>query len=78
MPEIILTDDGSHTLFVPELGEHYHSIHGAIQESGFIFINCGLAFSTADPVRIFEAGFGTGLNALLTGIYALTHDREIL
>ena len=78
MPEIIITEDGSHTLFVPELGEYYHSIHGAIRESDFIFINCGLDFSTADPVRIFEAGFGTGLNALLTGIYALTHDREIL
>ena len=77
MPEIILTSDGSHTLFVPELGEHYHSIHGAIQESDFIFINCGLDYSRANPVRIFEAGFGTGLNALLSGIYANAHNRQI-
>jgi tRNA U34 5-methylaminomethyl-2-thiouridine-forming methyltransferase MnmC len=74
---IVNTSDGSHTLFVPELGEHYHSIHGAISESEFIFINCGLDYSGANPVRIFEAGFGTGLNALLSAVYSLAHDREI-
>jgi tRNA U34 5-methylaminomethyl-2-thiouridine-forming methyltransferase MnmC len=75
--EIVTTEDGSNTLFVPELREHYHSIHGAIQESNFIFINRGLDFSNANPVRIFEVGFGTGLNVLLSGIYAHTHNREI-
>jgi tRNA U34 5-methylaminomethyl-2-thiouridine-forming methyltransferase MnmC len=74
---IIKTSDGSHTLLAPELGEHYHSIHGAIQESDFIFIGCGLNYSEANPVRIFEAGFGTGLNAFLTSVYAFTHDRDI-
>ena len=31
--ELKLTSDGSYTLYVPELDEHYHSIHGAVQES---------------------------------------------
>ncbi len=29
--EIIITKDGSPTLYIPELDEHYHSIHGAVQ-----------------------------------------------
>jgi tRNA U34 5-methylaminomethyl-2-thiouridine-forming methyltransferase MnmC len=78
MPEIILTEDGSHTLFVPELNEHYHSVYGAIQESAFIFIGCGLHFSKADPLRIFEVGFGTGLNAFLTAIDAPSQNRKII
>jgi tRNA U34 5-methylaminomethyl-2-thiouridine-forming methyltransferase MnmC len=40
--EIILTEDGSHTLRVEELDECYHSIHGAAQESMHIFVNEGL------------------------------------
>jgi tRNA U34 5-methylaminomethyl-2-thiouridine-forming methyltransferase MnmC len=64
--ELILTSDGSHTLFVPELNEHYHSIHGAVQESALVYIKNGLEFCAADPLQIFEVGFGTGLNALLT------------
>ena len=59
MTEIILTADGSHTLYVPELNEHYHSVHGAIQESEFIFINNGYEACKADPVNILEIGFGT-------------------
>ena len=35
------TDDGSATLFVPELNEHYHSTKGARTESQHIFINMG-------------------------------------
>lgn len=39
---IEITEDGSHTLYVPELNEHYHSTHGALQESTHIFIREGL------------------------------------
>ena len=42
--QIKTTEDGSHTLFVPELNEHYHSVNGAIQESHHIFINAGLEY----------------------------------
>ncbi len=64
--KLITTGDGSHTLFVPELNEHYHSVNGAIRESEHIFIKNGFLTCETNPVRIFEAGFGTGLNALLT------------
>ena len=60
------TDDGSATLFVPELNEHYHSTKGARTESQHIFINMGLKASAAPSPHILEIGFGTGLNAWLT------------
>jgi tRNA U34 5-methylaminomethyl-2-thiouridine-forming methyltransferase MnmC len=62
---IQLTADGSHTLFIPEMNEHYHSVNGAIQESYHVFIKAGLQ-RMKNNVRILEIGFGTGLNAFLT------------
>ena len=53
------TDDGSATLFVPELNEHYHSTKGARTESQHIFINMGLKASAAPSPHILEIGFGT-------------------
>ncbi|HAN00637.1 MAG TPA: SAM-dependent methyltransferase [Marinilabiliales bacterium] len=77
--QIILTSDGSHTLFVPLLGEHYHSIHGAIQESRHVFIQTGLGPLNAPKcIKILEIGFGTGLNALLAMQFAHQHQIEIL
>ena len=66
--EIIMTADGSHTLYVPDLKEHYHSTFGAIQESEHVYIKEGLliAKSIFSEINILEVGFGTGLNALLT------------
>ncbi len=68
--ELRMTGDGSHTLYVPDLREHYHSIHGAVDESRHIYIGCGLLHAAASKstVEILEIGFGTGLNALLTCI----------
>lgn len=60
------TEDGSPTIYLPELDEHYHSVHGAIQESSHIFIKAGLRSLPAGHIRILEVGFGTGLNAFLT------------
>ncbi|MBK8882363.1 MAG: tRNA (5-methylaminomethyl-2-thiouridine)(34)-methyltransferase MnmD [Bacteroidales bacterium] len=77
MSKIITTSDGSHTIYVPELNEHYHSIHGAVQESNFIFINSGYDKCEASPLRIFEAGFGTGLNALLTALKCNNENRQV-
>lgn len=77
MIQLKTTSDGSHTLYVPELNEHYHSIHGAVQESKIIFIAAGFDRSRADPLNIFEVGFGTGLNALLTCIKCASGKREV-
>ena len=73
--EIIITADGSHSVAIPELNVSYHSRHGAIQESKHVFIEAGFRYCSGsldrpDPVRIFEMGFGTGLNAFLTAIEA--------
>ena len=45
------TEDGSATLFVPELNEHYHSVKGARTESQHIFIDMGVKAS-ATAARI--------------------------
>ncbi len=66
--KIIVTEDGSNTIFVPSLNEHYHSTHGAIQESMHVFIKSGLREVAKSEISIFELGFGTGLNAFLTAI----------
>jgi tRNA U34 5-methylaminomethyl-2-thiouridine-forming methyltransferase MnmC len=64
--EIIITGDGSKTIYLPEWNEHYHSSHGALQEAQHVFIKHGLSTQKEDYITILEMGFGTGLNALLT------------
>lgn len=64
--KIEITADGSHTLFVPHLNEHYHSTNGAVQESQHIFIEAGLHHCGKENINVLEIGFGTGLNAFLT------------
>lgn len=64
-PELVKTEDGSDTLFIRELGEHYHSTFGAVQESMHVFIRAGLRQCEQPSLNIFEVGFGTGLNAYL-------------
>lgn len=63
------TADGSQTLYRSDLDEHYHSVHGARQESMHVFIEMGLRpLMNRSGLKIFEMGFGTGLNALLTEV----------
>lgn len=76
--EIKLTEDGSHTIFIPELNEHYHSTHGAIQEAIHIYISAGLKFTDRSPIRILEIGFGTGLNTYLSLVEAENSNRSII
>jgi len=75
--KIELTADGSHTLFVPALDEHYHSVNGAIQESTHIFIDAGLHQCNKNSISILEIGFGTGLNAFLTLLDAQNKGTNI-
>ena len=62
------TADGSNTIYLPLLDEHYHSVKGALTESMHVFIDCGLHHTSKKSVRLLEIGFGTGLNALLTAL----------
>jgi tRNA U34 5-methylaminomethyl-2-thiouridine-forming methyltransferase MnmC len=75
--ELVITKDGSHTLFVPELNEHYHSIFGAIQESKHVFIKEGLNYLNRKSITIFEIGLGTGLNAILTLMEAVQNNFRL-
>jgi len=76
-PELVKTADGSDTLFVTELGEHYHSTFGAVQESRHIFIDAGLRQCGQPFINLFEVGFGTGLNAYLTVLESLKTNQTI-
>lgn len=64
------TTDGSATIYLPELDEHYHSVKGALTESQYVFVDSGLKYCRKKEVRILEIGFGTGLNAALTAMAA--------
>jgi tRNA U34 5-methylaminomethyl-2-thiouridine-forming methyltransferase MnmC len=77
MNQLVRTSDGSHTIFVPEMNEHYHSIHGAVLESELVYIKNGLMFCGKNPLNIFEVGFGTGLNAVLSAIFAFDNKRTV-
>jgi len=74
--EKITTNDGCHSLYVPELDEHYHSTHGAFNEAMHVFINHGLLATTSD-VAILEVGFGTGLNAWLSCLTSAKEKRHL-
>jgi tRNA U34 5-methylaminomethyl-2-thiouridine-forming methyltransferase MnmC len=75
------TADGSNTLFNETIGEHYHSKHGALQESKHVFIEAGLKYAEqtfpGQPLAILEIGFGTGLNFLMTARHAEGSDLEL-
>lgn len=75
--EIRISEDGSHTLYLPSIEETYHSIHGAINESRHVFLDAGLSQLTTTNIQVLEIGFGTGLNALLTAQYAAENDIRI-
>ena len=70
IPKIITTSDGSNTLYLPDMDEQYHSVHGAIQESAYVYLEKGYSFHSSSHPVVFEVGFGTGLNCLLTAVSA--------
>ena len=80
--KIITTGDGSDSMESEKFGAAYHSIHGAIQESKHVFIDAGLKNfisqnETNKEINIFEMGFGTGLNAFLSYLYAQVNSLKL-
>lgn len=73
---IVQTADGSNTLFVAELQEHYHSTYGAYNESQHIYIQEAFNYSKTQNPIVLEIGFGTGLNAMCTCIEAIRQKRK--
>lgn len=77
--QIITTEDGSKTIYFPDMDENYHSRHGALQEANHVFLKYGLQFfKDQKRIAVFEVGFGTGLNALLTIDFAKKNNIDIL
>ncbi|MBK0378291.1 tRNA (5-methylaminomethyl-2-thiouridine)(34)-methyltransferase MnmD [Mucilaginibacter segetis] len=70
--QLIITADGSNTIYNSIVGENYHSRNGALQESKHVFVHSGLMhfinmqLSSISSIKVLEVGFGTGLNFLLT------------
>lgn len=79
--KIVPTADGSNTIFNPQVGENYHSRHGALQESRHVFLKAGLAYfigeREAKNVSVLEVGLGTGLNFLLTADYCTQNGIQL-
>ncbi|WP_231424985.1 MULTISPECIES: tRNA (5-methylaminomethyl-2-thiouridine)(34)-methyltransferase MnmD [Pedobacter] len=73
------TADGSNTLYNETIGEHYHSKHGALQESKHVFIDAGLKFSSEgkSEISVLEVGFGTGLNFILSFEYCTENNIKL-
>ena len=42
--KVVTTEDKSSTVYIPKLGECYHSSRGAVRESEHIFIENGLKY----------------------------------
>lgn len=66
--EIIITKDGSPTVYSPLFNSFYHSVNGATLESEHVYIKNGLNLVSKKikELSILEIGFGTGLNTYLT------------
>ena len=80
MNEILMSQDGSHTVKSSKFDSTYHSIHGAFTESRVVYIETGLQYLLDKGYRsihLFEMGFGSGLNALLSLDFALTNKCHI-
>ncbi|GAB2983083.1 tRNA (5-methylaminomethyl-2-thiouridine)(34)-methyltransferase MnmD [Mucilaginibacter puniceus] len=79
--QIVPTADGSNTIYSPQVGENYHSRHGALQESLHVFVNAGLNYfldtNSLKQVSVLEVGFGTGLNFLLSADFCTLHKIKL-
>ncbi|MDZ4749879.1 MAG: tRNA (5-methylaminomethyl-2-thiouridine)(34)-methyltransferase MnmD [Saprospiraceae bacterium] len=74
---IVTTRDGSDTLFSRMHNATYHSLFGAVGESKHVFIQHGLKTLVDRPsISILEFGFGTGLNAFLAYLFAITTEKQ--
>ncbi len=77
--EVVQSNDGSNTMYNSDVHAYYHSIHGALTESQHVFIKYGIEFCKPkeNKLVVFEMGYGTGLNAMLTFLYAQQHHIQV-
>jgi tRNA U34 5-methylaminomethyl-2-thiouridine-forming methyltransferase MnmC len=81
MLQLIQTADGSNTIYNSDIGENYHSKHGALQESQHVFLKSGLEYflslKEASAVTVLEVGLGTSLNFLLSADFCTHHQIKL-
>ena len=74
------TEDGSMSFRIEKLNETYHSKNGAITESQFVYIQRGYSYwneiNKKGDCKIFEMGYGTGLNAYLSYLESQKHNNR--
>lgn len=79
--KIVVTKDGTTTIQLTTKNEHYHSIHGALDEAKYVFIEKGLQYllrqGNLKKINLLEVGFGTGLNSLLTFLESQNYTTQI-
>ena len=75
--KIQITKDGSHTIVSDKFGELYHSHNGSFQEANHIFIQHGIANKKEKEIVVFEMGFGSGLNAILSYFFAKENNLKV-
>jgi len=78
MRTIVTTNDRSHSIQSEIYGESYHSSFGAITESKHIFITNGIEKIQKNDIAVYEAGFGTGLNAYLCMLWAAEKKVKVM
>ncbi|HEX6983458.1 MAG TPA: tRNA (5-methylaminomethyl-2-thiouridine)(34)-methyltransferase MnmD [Balneolaceae bacterium] len=77
--KLVITRDGSHTVYSSRFDQHYHNPNGAVAESRYVFFKqTGLidVLKTKDEITILETGFGTGLNLMLLIDYYLELESD--
>ncbi len=77
--KLIITRDGSHTVYSSGFDQHYHNPNGAIAESKHVFFeqtDLLDALNQQSDITILEIGFGTGLNLMLLLDYYLDSGSE--
>jgi tRNA U34 5-methylaminomethyl-2-thiouridine-forming methyltransferase MnmC len=77
-----VTQDGSSTLYSKRYNQYYHNPNGALSESQTVFIerlNIAAHLKAQNgELKIFEMGFGTGLNFLLAAQAFLTSYPNLM
>lgn len=76
----VRTSDGSFTFYSAHFNQHYHSQFGAETESKYVFLKGCRVESFLEKngqISVFELGFGTGLNFLITAELVQQHGGKL-